>query len=150
MIRKIIFSMVWVGYLIAADFDWMSSLNNRYISDTSGFHSSLNQRFNVGDAVISSVVKSVAKPADAYMILKLAEMTGLTHSAVLKKYEVNNNKGWGVMAQSLGIKPGSSEFKALKAGHDIDSKKPKAKGKPSKKEHEKDNSNAKGKDKKGD
>ncbi|NCD12344.1 MAG: hypothetical protein EOL93_07305 [Epsilonproteobacteria bacterium] len=25
------------------------------------------------------------------------------------------------MAQSLGIKPGSAEFKALKAGHDMDS-----------------------------
>jgi len=136
--------------LMGADFDWMNTLNNRYGSDTSGFRSSLNNRFDVGDAVISSVVKSVAKPSDAYMILKLAEMSGLTHSAVLKNYEATKNKGWGAMAQSLGIKPGSAEFKALKAGHDIDSKKPDSKGKEPKKEREKGNDKEKGKGKKGD
>ena len=142
--------MVLANMLVGADFDWMNTLNNRYSSDTSGFRSSLNNRFDVGDAVISSVVKSVAKPSDAYMILKLAEMSGLTHSTVLKNYEATKNQGWGAMAQSLGIKPGSAEFKALKAGHDIDSKKPDAKGKVDKKEKEKGNDNDKGKGKKGD
>jgi len=125
--------------LMGADFDWMNTFNNRYGSDTSGFRSSLNNRFDVGDAVISSVVKSVAKPSDAYMILKLAEMSGLTHSTVLKNYEATKNKGWGAMAQSLGIKPGSAEFKALKAGHDIDSKKSNSKGIAPKKERQKGN-----------
>jgi len=136
--------------LVGADFDWMNTLNNRYHSDIPGLHSSLNNRFNVGDTVISSVVKSVAKPSDAYMILKLAEMTGLTHSTVLKNYEANKQKGWGAMAQSLGIKPGSAEFKALKAGHDMDSKKSSSKEKGNKKDQEKGNGNDKGKGKKGD
>jgi hypothetical protein len=35
---------------------------------------------------------------------------------VLQQYRVNKKQGWGAMAQSLGIKPGSPEFKALKAG----------------------------------
>jgi len=139
-----------ISALVAGDFDWMGTLNNRYSSDTSGLRSSLNHRFDVGDAIISSVVKSVAKPADAYMILKLAEMTGLTHSTVLKNYEANKQKGWGAMAQSLGIKPGSAEFKALKAGHDIEGRKPMGKEKGGKKEHEKGNDNDKGKGKKGD
>lgn len=136
--------------LLAADFDWTNALDSRYHSDTSSLRSSLNNRFDVGDAIISSVIKSVAKPSDAYMVLKLAEMSGLTHSAVLKNYEAHKNQGWGAMAQSLGIKPGSAEFKALKAGHDIDSKKPDSKGKSDKKEKEKGNDNDKGKGKKGD
>lgn len=148
--RWLIGFVFMVSGLSAADFDWMNTLNNRYSSDTFGLRSSLHQRFDVGDAIISSVVKSVAKPADAYMILKLAEMSGLTHSAVLKNYEINKNKGWGAMAQSLGIKPGSSEFKALKAGHDIEGKKPDKKEKASKKERDKGNDNEKSKGKKGD
>ncbi len=106
--------------LFGADFGWMSELNTRYGSNQTKLHSGLNERFNVGDAVISSVVKSVAKPADAYMILKLAEMSGLSSGDVLKRYEKDKGKGWGALAQSLGIKPGSPEFKALKAGHDMD------------------------------
>jgi len=142
--------LIMASVLMAGDFDWMSNLNNRYSTDASGFHSGLSSRFNVGDDVISSVVKSVAKPSDAYMILKLAEMTGLTHSTVLKNYEANKQKGWGAMAQSLGIKPGSAEFKALKAGHDMDSKKSSSKEKGNKKDQEKGNGNDKGKGKKGD
>lgn len=106
--------------LLGADFGWMSQLNTRYASNPTGLHSGLNERFNVGDTIVSSVVKSVANPADAYMVLKLAEMSGLSSSAVLKRYEANKHQGWGALAQSLGIKPGSAEFKALKAGHDMD------------------------------
>ncbi|NCD12343.1 MAG: hypothetical protein EOL93_07300 [Epsilonproteobacteria bacterium] len=61
--------------LFGADFGWMSQLNTRYVSNPTGLHSGLNERFNVGDAIVSSVVKSVANPADAYMVLKLAEMS---------------------------------------------------------------------------
>ena len=149
-IQWIVSLALMASTLLGADFDWMNTVNNRYSSDTSGLRSSLNNRFDVGDAIISSVVKSVAKPSDAYMILKLAEMSGLTHSTVMKNYEATKNKGWGAMAQSLGIKPGSAEFKALKAGHDIDGKKSNSKGKESKKEHEKGNDKDKSKGKKGD
>jgi len=136
--------------LVAADFDWMNALDSRYRSDTSSLRSSLNNRFDVGDTIISSVIKSVAKPSDAYMVLKLAEMSGLTHNTVLKNYETHKNQGWGAMAQSLGIKPGSAEFKALKEGHDIDGKKSDTKGKSDKKEKDKGHDNEKGKGKKGD
>ena len=61
------------------------------------------------------------------------------------------------MAQSLGIKPGSAEFKALKAGHDMDrfskDSHQKHHDKGNKKESKKDkddNENAKGKGTKAD
>jgi hypothetical protein len=36
-------------------------------------------------------------------------------AAVIEIYNKNKGKGWGAVARSLGIKPGSPEFKALKA-----------------------------------
>ncbi len=115
-----VLSLVVASSLFGADFGWMGGMNDRYVSDPRGFQTGLNNRFNVGEAIISSVIQSVAKPADAYMILKFAEMTGMKHTTVLQNYNTNKKKGWGAMAQSLGIKPGSAEFKALKAGHDLD------------------------------
>ena len=155
--KRWLFVLLVVSSLYGADFDWMSSLNTRYRSDSVLLHSNLNERFNVGDAIVSSVVKSVANPSDAYMVLKLAEMSGLAPKSVLQKYDASKDKGWGAMAQSLGIKPGSAEFKALKAGHDMDRSKKNAntkvqeKGKPKESKKDKDdNDNAKGKGKKAD
>ena len=36
-----------------------------------------------------------------------------------KRYKSDKGKGWGVLAKSLGIKPGSQEFHALKSGDDL-------------------------------
>ena len=35
---------------------------------------------------------------------------------VVDQYRKNKGQGWGVIAKSLGIKPGSAEFHALKEG----------------------------------
>lgn len=155
--KRCMILLLMASSLFAADFDWMSSLNTRYRSDSTLLHSNLNERFNVGDAIVSSVIKSVANPSDAYMVLKLAEMSGLAPKSVLQKYDSSKDKGWGAMAQSLGIKPGSAEFKALKAGHDMDrfskDSQQKHQDKGNKKESKKDkddNDNAKGKGKKAD
>ena len=118
--RSIFIAVAMVSTLFAGDFNWMSALDSRYEANPTHLRTNLNERFSVGDSIISNVVKSVAKPSDAYMVLKLAEMSGLTSDAVLKKYQSSKDKGWGAMAQSLGIKPGSAEFKALKSGHDMD------------------------------
>jgi hypothetical protein len=38
---------------------------------------------------------------------------------ILEKYKSGKGRGWGVLAKSLGIKPGSKEFHALKQGNDF-------------------------------
>jgi hypothetical protein len=43
-------------------------------------------------------------------------MTQKPPETVLHVYQANRGKGWGVIAKSLGIKPGSREFHALKRG----------------------------------
>ena len=51
---------------------------------------------------------------DIYMTIELAKITKKSIDDVVKVYSVHKEKGWGVMAKELGIKPGSPEFHALK------------------------------------
>ncbi|MBW2158166.1 MAG: hypothetical protein JRG87_16245 [Deltaproteobacteria bacterium] len=62
------------------------------------------------------ILKSVVKPADAFMCIQLGLMTGKTPETVVEKYRKSKGKGWGNIARELGIKPGSAEFHALKRG----------------------------------
>ena len=50
---------------------------------------------------------------------------------VIERYRSGKGKGWGALAQSLGIKPGSKEFHDLKRGSDMydDDNRGKGKGK---------------------
>ncbi len=105
--------------LLAADFDWMASLNASSKSDPSHYRSGLSSRFGLSESQVSIFLKSVGAPADAYMVLRLSELSGKSPESVLGVYRQHKGKGWGKMAQELGIKPGSKEFKALKNGHDL-------------------------------
>ena len=105
---------------IAADFDWIKDFNIQAQADPSGFQARIAARFQVGDAKISAVLGNVQHPADAYMVFKLGEMSHQPPEEVVDVYKKNKGKGWGDLAKSLGIKPGSSEFHALKSGHDLE------------------------------
>jgi len=104
---------------VAGDFDWFRDFNIRAEADASGFRARLATRFQIGDARISAVLGNVDKPADAYMVMRLGEMAKRPPEEVLKEYQAGKGKGWGNLAKSLGIKPGSKEFHALKSGHDL-------------------------------
>ena len=108
-----------VSGAVAADFDWMKDLTVRAEADPSGFRASLAARFKIGDAQVTAVLSSAEKPADAYMILRLGEMSGQPVARVIETYRTGKGQGWGALAKSLGIKPGSSAFHALKRGHDL-------------------------------
>jgi hypothetical protein len=104
---------------IASDFDWTNDLNIRAQADPAGFRAMLATRFKIGDVHINAVLNNVDDPADAYIMLRLGEMSGKQVDYVVKQYRNNKDKGWGALAKSLGIKPGSQEFHALKRGHDL-------------------------------
>jgi hypothetical protein len=116
----------------AGDFDWTKNMNVRAEANRNGFKAQLSTRFKIGNAEIKVVLGNVDSPADAYIVLRLGEMSGKPVDFVLKQYQAQKGKGWGVLAKSLGIKPGSKEFKALKAGHDLNGKADKGKGKKNK------------------
>lgn len=102
----------------AGDFDWMNQLNITAKADPTGFKARLETRFNIGAARVSAVIGNLPNPADAYMVLRLGEMANMPAEKVAEKYK-SGKKGWGAFARSIGIKPGSKEFHALKRGHDL-------------------------------
>ena len=114
---------------LAGDFDWIRGFNIKAEVDQSGFRTRLAARFKIGNAEINTVLSNVDKPADAYMVLRLGEMSRQPTDYVIEKYKSGKGKGWGVLAKSLGIKPGSQEFHDLKRGHDLYDEKPKIKSK---------------------
>jgi len=52
--------------------------------------------------------------ADLFMATGLAREIHRPVHSVAEEFKQNQGKGWGVIAQNLGIKPGSSEFHQLK------------------------------------
>lgn len=110
--------------VMAGDFDWISGFNIQAEADPLGFRARLATRFKIGDAQINIVLDNVEKAADAYMVLKLGEMSNVPTENVIEEYKSGKGKGWGALAKCLGIKPGSSEFHALKRGHDLYDEKP--------------------------
>jgi len=104
---------------IASDFGWTRDFNIQAQLDPSGVRARLATRFNLGDVQIESILSNFDSPADAYIVLRLGEMSGRPTGYVVEKYSNKKGKGWGALAKSLGIKPGSEEFHALKRGHDL-------------------------------
>ncbi|MBN2654588.1 MAG: hypothetical protein JXR79_05680 [Nitrospirae bacterium] len=103
----------------AKDFAWMDALNVKAGVSPNDFFGQVAARFKVGNAEVEAVFGKVGRYADAYMAFRLGEMSGKPVGYVVDRYSENRGKGWGVLAKSLGIKPGSKEFHALKRGHDL-------------------------------
>jgi hypothetical protein len=104
---------------IASDFGWTRDFNIQAQVDPSGVRARLATRFNLGDVQVKAVLSNFDNPADAYIVLRLGEMSGKPPSQIYRKYKQNKGKSWGALAKSLGIKPGSEEFHALKRGQDL-------------------------------
>ncbi|MFA6319027.1 MAG: hypothetical protein WC943_16575 [Elusimicrobiota bacterium] len=102
------------------------------------FQADLSARFNQPAEKVESVIKSLETPGDAFMALKVAEAAKKPVEDVVKEYQANKGQGWGQLAKSMGIKPGSAEFKALKnkdfkgKGKGKQMAQEKSKGKPAK------------------
>jgi hypothetical protein len=138
-VRRMVFVMA-VALLLTppvvwgADFVWTKDFNIKAEADMTGFKARLTARFKTDNAAVEFLLRSVPVPADAYIVLRLGEMSKRPTDYVVERYKDGQGRGWGVIAKSLGIKPGSKEFHALKRGDDLYSgKKIKTKGKGPKK-----------------
>lgn len=96
--------------------DFLKSVNRQAVSDIKNFNDKLSRQFGIPVPDVEAILRSVPDPADAFMILQLGEMAHVAPAVVLQKYQRSKGKGWGNLARELGIKPGSSEFHALKRG----------------------------------
>jgi len=104
---------------IAGEFGWVKDFNIQAQADPSGFKTRLATRFKIGEAMVTAVLSNFDSPADAYIGLRLGEISGRTTDYVIDKYKQDKGRGWGRVAKSLGIKPGSAEFHALKQRQDL-------------------------------
>ncbi|PMP70305.1 MAG: hypothetical protein C0187_05635 [Calditerrivibrio nitroreducens] len=107
--------MLLTSLSYADDLDnFLMNLNMQIGNDKTSFEADLSTTFGSNEMKVKSVVGSVDKPADAYMVFRLAEVTKKQPEEVLLVYKKHKEKGWGKVAQELGVKPGSREFHELK------------------------------------
>ena len=107
------------GVAFAGQFDWLKELEVSAKADPKGYALQLASRFKIGDVEVKTVLSDAKNYSDAYMVLKLGELAHKKTDTVFEQYNTSKNRGWGVLAKQLGIRPGSREFHALKRGHDL-------------------------------
>lgn len=91
----------------------LSEVNAYAISNMDLFRKDLNEKFGATKADLDRyLVKERKQPADVYYGYNLSRSTGKSFQSIMKMQ--TDKKGWGSLAKDLNIKPGSSEFKALK------------------------------------
>lgn len=96
--------------------DFLGNLNAQAYADRHGAVASVGSHFGVPFGDVELIIGTTGSLADAFMILQLGRMTGLPRTRVMDVYHRRHGQGWGVVAQELGIKPGSSQFHAFKRG----------------------------------
>lgn len=123
-LKKSLFSLLALGALVAplsagVDFEWRLSLNNRYHADPYGYRYGLADRFRLPESRVIVILDSVREPADAYMIFRLAELSGRPYDYVLSVYRQNCYSTWVEIASLVGVIVSSNDFNELRHHHDL-------------------------------
>jgi len=136
-----------------ADLDaYLNSLTVNASADLGQFRAGLGAHFGASAPEIDLVLNTVSRRGDAALCFWLSNHTRQPMDVVLREYRAHKGQGWGVLAKSLGIKPGSEDFHALKRGDlgwypDEDRRGHESKGKNGGKGNNKGNGKGKGKGK---
>lgn len=95
----------------------LNSLNIEAVARVGPFTADLSVTYGVPQPQIQGWLgRDKLQPAEAFLVLELARISKKKPAVVLEIYKKNRGAGWGAVAKSLGIKPGSPQFKVLKAG----------------------------------
>jgi len=99
----------------------LSNLNVEAGVHVDPFVSELSISYAIPKVQIEDLVYNMRMPfGDVFVSVWLASSMKKPLSVVVKEYEVNKEKGWGVMAKNLGIKPGSDAFHSLKKDSSVE------------------------------
>ena len=94
----------------------LAKINEKAKADPDGFIRQLSQKHNIPEAEIRQAKeKHGLSYGDTYMATALSRLSKRPVGAVAEDFGKNQGRGWGVMAMNMGIKPGSLEFKQMKA-----------------------------------
>jgi hypothetical protein len=92
----------------------LNIINTDANKDLSKFKTDMNVSFGVSITTIDNMFQMGMAPGEVYLSLEIANTVNKPLNDVVTTYRLNKGKGWGVIAQEMGIKPGSDEFHALK------------------------------------
>lgn len=87
--------------------------NDEAKKDLSLFKTNLSADFNISIPKIEQLLKMML-PGEILIAAKISSIASQPIDNVVESYQKNKEKGWGVIAKEMGIKPGSPEFHALK------------------------------------
>ncbi len=94
-----------------------TSLNELNVSaklDLGSFSAEVTLQWGTPAAQVNAALSQGLQPAEVYFAASLAKLSGKSLDLVISTYKKDKKAGWGAVAKSLGIKPGSKEFKMLK------------------------------------
>ena len=129
----------------------LSNLNVEAGVHVDAFVSELSISYTIPKVQIEDLVYNMRMPCgDVYLSVWLASSMKKPLSVVVNEYGVNKDKGWGVVAKNLGIKPGSDAFHSLKkdTSVELDLAQKRNKEKKAEKPEKTEKSGSKGKSKK--
>lgn len=92
----------------------LNVINTSAKNDMGTFKADLTATFGVSVKNLDYMLSIKMEPAEIYFALEISVAVNKPIETVIDTYEANREKGWGYIAQQLGIKPGSPEFHALK------------------------------------
>ena len=99
----------------------LSNLNVEAGVHVDAFVSELSISYAIPKVQIEDLVYKMRVPfGDVFVSVWLASSLKKPLSVVVREYDVNKDKGWGVMAKNLGIKPGSDAFHSLKKDSSVE------------------------------
>ncbi len=101
---------VWVDTQLADVNRYGSTYREPFIDEMVRYHGAPR------DLVTDLLVNQRWSAGDVYYACTIAQVVGRPCRFVADQFEQNRGQGWGVVAQRLGIKPGSAEFHRLKKG----------------------------------
>ena len=119
LIHVLVFAcaLIVAGTATAGDLEsFLDKVEVHASKDMGSFRADLRLGFDVSDGTIDGLFEVMSKPSDVYMCLRIGEVAKQPIDRVVEEHQKHKGQGWGVIAKNLGIKPGSEEFHALKAG----------------------------------
>ncbi len=92
----------------------LEELDQAAEGDPAAILAMLAEEFAVDQAVLQAYYDSGATPGELWLALEISAKTAMPLADAVALAEGTEGHGWGVLAQVLGVKPGSDEFFALK------------------------------------
>jgi len=92
----------------------LSLLNQAGEEDLEGLLTKLSVEFNVDVVVLQDLSTQGYAPGEIWLALEISQATEKPLAEAILLADGVEGHGWGILAQTIGIAPGSTEFHALK------------------------------------